>query len=80
MYYPYKGHGTGTSSQITADYGISSYFSDNEGINVNLFVLSRLKWKRSEPIIRIASRPKLKMRPFTALKDERSRLYHNVEV
>ncbi len=32
---------SGTFPQITADYGISSYFYDAEGIYVNLFVPSR---------------------------------------
>lgn len=35
---------TGTFSQITADYGISSYFNDGEGVYVNLYVPSRVKW------------------------------------
>lgn len=35
---------TGTFSQITADYGISSYFHDGEGVYVNLYVPSRVKW------------------------------------
>jgi hypothetical protein len=37
---------TGTFSQITADYGISSYFHDREGIYVNLYVPSRITWTR----------------------------------
>ena len=33
VYHPYKWHCcTGTFSQVTADYGISSYFHDGEGI------------------------------------------------
>jgi DUF1680 family protein len=35
---------TGTFSQITADYGISSYFHDGDGIYVNLYVPSRVRW------------------------------------
>ena len=35
---------TGTFAQVTADYGISSYFHDNDGIYVNLYVPSRVKW------------------------------------
>jgi DUF1680 family protein len=47
FYHPYKWHCcTGTFSQITADYGISSYFHDRDGIYVNLFVPSRVKWSR----------------------------------
>ena len=37
VYHPYKWHCcTGTFSQVAADYGISSYFNDGEGIYVNL--------------------------------------------
>ena len=38
---------SGTFPQITADYGISSYFRDANGIYVNLYVPSRLKWQHS---------------------------------
>jgi hypothetical protein len=37
---------SGTFPQITADYGISSYFHDADGIYVNLYVPSRLKWQQ----------------------------------
>ncbi len=37
---------SGTFPQITADYGISSYFYDPDGIYVNLYVPSRLKWSQ----------------------------------
>ena len=47
VYHPYKWHCcTGTFSQVTADYGISIYFHDRDGIYVNLFVPSRVKWSR----------------------------------
>jgi hypothetical protein len=47
FYHPYKWHCcTGTFSQITADYGISSYFHDANGVYVNLFVPSRVYWNR----------------------------------
>ncbi|MGB7547519.1 MAG: beta-L-arabinofuranosidase domain-containing protein [Terracidiphilus sp.] len=36
---------SGTFPQITADYGISSYFQDSKGIYVNLYVPSRLTWR-----------------------------------
>jgi uncharacterized protein len=35
---------TGTFAQITADYGISAYFRDSEGVYVNLYVPSRVTW------------------------------------
>jgi DUF1680 family protein len=47
VYHPYKWHCcTGSFSQITADYGLSSYFHDRDGIYVNLYVPSRVKWSR----------------------------------
>ena len=38
---------SGTFPQITADYGISSYFRSPDGIYVNLFVPSRVSWKQN---------------------------------
>lgn len=38
---------SGTFPQVTADYGISSWFSSPQGIYVNLFVPSRVSWTRS---------------------------------
>jgi DUF1680 family protein len=37
---------SGTFPQLTADYGISSYFHDSDGVYVNLFVPSRVRWSR----------------------------------
>ena len=37
---------SGTFPQITADYGISSYFHTPDGVYVNLFIPSRLTWVR----------------------------------
>lgn len=36
---------SGTFPQVTADYGISSYFHSPDGIYVNLFVPSRVAWR-----------------------------------
>ncbi len=48
FYHPYKWHCcTGTFAQVTADYGISSYFHDGRGIYVNLYVPSRVTWMRA---------------------------------
>jgi len=48
VYHPYQWHCcTGTFSQVTADYGISSYFHDGQGIYVNLYVPSRVQWNRA---------------------------------
>lgn len=37
---------SGTFPQLTADYGISSYFRAPKGVYVNLFVPSRLTWRQ----------------------------------
>lgn len=37
---------SGTFPQLTADYGISSYLRSAKGINVNLYVPSRITWKQ----------------------------------
>jgi uncharacterized protein len=37
---------SGTFPQLTADYGISSYLQAPDGVYVNLYVPSRLKWKQ----------------------------------
>ncbi|HMI53643.1 MAG TPA: beta-L-arabinofuranosidase domain-containing protein [Candidatus Saccharimonadales bacterium] len=38
---------SGTFPQLTADYGISSYYSDRDGVYVNLFTPSRLHWTQN---------------------------------
>jgi uncharacterized protein len=35
---------SGTFPQLTADYGISSYYRSRDGVYVNLFIPSRLSW------------------------------------
>jgi DUF1680 family protein len=47
---------SGTFPQITADYGISSYFHDNDGIYVNLYVPSRLKWQQHGANLKLTQR------------------------
>lgn len=37
---------SGTFPQLTADYGISSYLRSAQGINVNLYVPSRITWQQ----------------------------------
>jgi uncharacterized protein len=39
---------SGTLTQIAADYRISSYFRDADGIYVNLYIPSTLKWKHGD--------------------------------
>jgi hypothetical protein len=38
---------SGTFPQLTADYGISSYFKSQDGVYVNLFVPSRASWSQN---------------------------------
>jgi DUF1680 family protein len=38
---------SGTFPQLTADYGISSYFKGSDGVYVNLFVPSRASWSQN---------------------------------
>jgi uncharacterized protein len=38
---------SGTFPQVTADYGISSYYKSKDGVYVNLFVPSRLSWMQN---------------------------------
>jgi len=38
---------SGTFPQLTADYGISSYYRSQDGIYVNLFVPSRVSWMQN---------------------------------
>jgi len=48
VYYPEKWPCcSGTFPQVTADYGISSYFQSPDGVYVNLFVPSRVSWLRN---------------------------------
>jgi DUF1680 family protein len=38
---------SGTFPQLTADYGISSYYRSQDGVYVNLFIPSRLTWPQN---------------------------------
>jgi DUF1680 family protein len=69
FYHPYKWHCcTGTFSQITADYGISSYFHDGQGIYVNLFVPSRVAWKQGSARVSLAQHTDYPHRPATQIE------------
>ena len=39
---------SGTFPQLTADYGISSYFRGSKGLYVNLYVPSRVSWRQGD--------------------------------
>jgi DUF1680 family protein len=47
---------SGTFPQITADYGISSYFHDRDGIYVNLYTPSRVSWTCGDGRISLTQR------------------------
>ncbi|MGD0737044.1 MAG: beta-L-arabinofuranosidase domain-containing protein [Terracidiphilus sp.] len=47
---------SGTFPQITADYGISSYFHDSNGVYVNLYTPSRVSWKHDGTTIGLTQR------------------------
>jgi DUF1680 family protein len=59
---------TGTFSQITADYGISSYFRDAEGIYVNLYAPSRVTWARDAQRISLTQETDYPHRPTTQIE------------
>ncbi len=74
VYHPYKWHCcTGTFSQVTADYGISSYFHDGDGVYVNLFVPSRVRWSRGGARIALTQTTNYPHTPSTALAIETDR-------
>ncbi len=58
---------SGTFPQITADYGISSYFHDDEGIYVNLYVPSRLSWRHHGANLSLTQRTQYPHVPFTEM-------------
>ena len=69
FYHPYKWHCcTGTFSQITADYGISSYFHDDEGFYVNLFIPSRVTWNRGSDRVILTQRTEYPLQPTTQIE------------
>lgn len=41
---------SGTFPQLTADYGISSYYKASDGIYVNLFLPSRISWSQNNTL------------------------------
>jgi hypothetical protein len=44
---------SGTFPQLTADYGISSYYRSQNGIYVNLFIPSRVSWSQNNTACRL---------------------------
>jgi uncharacterized protein len=58
---------TGTFAQITADYGISSYFRDSAGIYVNLYVPSRVTWLKDGERITLTQQTNYPHHPSTEI-------------
>ena len=58
---------SGTFPQITADYGISSYFRDKDGIYVNLYVPSRVKWLQGGARVSLAQKTSYPYHPTTEI-------------
>jgi hypothetical protein len=68
VYHAYKWHCcTGTFSQVTADYGISAYFKEDNRIYVNLYVPSRLTWMREGQPISFVQRTNYPNEPTTTI-------------
>ena len=53
---------------VTADYGISSYLRDDEGVYVNLFVPSRATWKRGSDHVVLTQHTEYPYRPTTQIE------------
>jgi len=58
---------SGTFPQVTADYGISTYFHDDAALYVNLYVPSRVTWNRSDARIICAQQTEYPYQPSTRL-------------
>ncbi len=69
VYHPYKWHCcTGTFSQVTADYAISSYFHDGRGVYVNLFVPSKVTWMRGKDRVTLTQKTSYPQLPTTEIQ------------
>jgi DUF1680 family protein len=58
---------SGTFPQLTADYGISSYFRSPAGIYVNLYVPSRVTWKQGSALVSLTQQTQYPNAGETAL-------------
>ena len=58
---------SGTFPQLTADYGISSYFRSPAGIYVNLYVPSRVTWKQGSANVSLTQQTQYPNHGETAL-------------
>jgi DUF1680 family protein len=58
---------SGTFAQVTADYGISSYFHDSDGLYVNLFVPSHVTWSQGKERISLTQQTNYPHQPITQM-------------
>jgi uncharacterized protein len=69
FYHPQRWHCcTGTFSQVTADYGISAWFRDADGIYVNLFIPSRVTWKHGSDRVSLTQKTIYPHTPSTQIE------------
>jgi hypothetical protein len=47
---------SGTLGQVVADYGISSYFTNNRGMFVNLYTPSRMRWAQNGRVVTLSQK------------------------
>ncbi len=59
---------SGTFPQVTADYGISSYFRSPRAVYVNLYVPSRLSWKQGSANCVLTQRTQYPLVPETSME------------
>ena len=58
---------SGTFPQVTADYGISSYFRAPDGVYVNLYVPSQLRWQQNNTAVALTQNTQYPYHPETTL-------------
>jgi DUF1680 family protein len=69
VYYPVRWPCcSGTFPQVTADYGISSYFRSGDGVYVNLFVPSRASWRQNGAHLAIEQRTAYPLTPDVEMR------------
>jgi DUF1680 family protein len=64
---------SGTFPQLTADYGISAYYPGDNGLYVNLFIPSKLKWEQNKSQYTLTQKTNYPTANTTALQFETQR-------
>src|SRR5256885_1764890 len=64
---------SGTFPQLTADYGISSYYRSDDGVYVNLFIPSRVSWAQNNTQCTLTQRTEYPRRNATQFEFALSR-------